>query len=66
MQSQQSCILELENSKSEAVKDIIQLLYKGLFDLFENKDQIFNEYPTFSDKYLLENYGKEIQTSDGV
>ena len=39
---------------------------KGLFDSFENKDQIFNEYSYFSDEYLLEKYGKEIKTSDGV
>ena len=33
MRSQQSCILELENCKSEADKDTIQFLYsKGLFD----------------------------------
>ena len=37
-----------------------------MFDSFENKDQIFNEYLYFSDEYLLEKYGTEIQTSDGV
>ena len=58
---------ELEKCKNQAVKDTIQLLYnKGLFDSFENKDQIFNEYLYFSDEYLLEKYGKEIKTSDGV
>ena len=58
---------ELEKCKNQAVKDNIQLLYnKGLFDSFENKDQIFNEYLYFSDEYLLEKYGKEIKTSDGV
>ena len=60
-------ISELEKSKNQAVKDTIQSLYnKGLFDSFENKDQIFNEYLYFSDEYLLEKYGKEIMTSDGV
>ena len=37
-----------------------------MFDSFENKDQIFNEYLYFSDEYLLEKYGTEIKTSDGV
>ena len=60
-------ISELEKCKNQTVKDTIQLLYnKGLFDSFENKDQIFNEYLYFSDEYLLEKYGKEIKTSDGV
>ena len=59
---------ELEKcKKNQTVKDTIQLLYnKGLFDSFENKDQIFNEYLYFSDEYLLEKYGTEIKTSDGV
>ena len=39
---------------------------KGLFDSFENKDQITESYLTFSEEYLLEKYGKEIQISDGV
>ena len=57
----------MEKCKNQAVKDTIQLLYnKGLFDSFENKDQIFDEYLNFSDEYLLEKYGKEIKTSDGV
>ena len=57
----------MEKCKNQAVKDTIQLLYKrGLFDSFENKDQIFESYLTFSEEYLLEKYGKEIQTSDGV
>ena len=61
MRSQQSCISKLGKSKSGAVKVIIQLLFiEGLFDLFENKDQIFESYLTFSDDYLLENYGTEI------
>ena len=32
----------------------------------KKKDQIFNEYLYFSDEYLLEKYGTEIKTSDGV
>ena len=67
MQSQQSCILELEKSKNQAFKDVIQLLYNTrLFDSFENKDQIFESYLTFSEEYLLEKYGKVIQTSDVI
>ena len=59
--------VELEKCKNQAVEDTIQLLCNTrLFDSFENKDQTFNEYLYFSDEYLLENYGKEIQTSDGV
>ena len=64
---ERNLISELEKCKNQAVKDTIQLLNnKGLFDSFENKDQIFNEYLYFSDEYLLEKYGKEIKTSDGV
>ena len=64
---ERNLISELEKCKKQAVKDTIQLLYNtGLFDSFENKDQIFNEYLYFSDEYLLEKYGKEIKTSDGV
>ena len=64
---ERNLISELEKCKNQAVKDTIQLLYnKGLFDSFENKDQIFNEYLYFSDEYLLGKYGKEIKTSDGV
>ena len=64
---ERNIFVELEKCKNQAVKDTIQLLYnKGLFDSFENKDQIFNEYLYFSDEYLLERYGNEIQTSDGV
>ena len=60
-------ISELEKCKNQAVKDTIQLLYnKGLFDSFENKDQIFQSYLNFTDEYLLEKYGTEIKTSDGV
>ena len=64
---ERNIFVELEKCKNQTVKDTIQLLYnKGLFDSFENKDQIFNEYLYFSDEYLLEKYGKEIKTSDGV
>ena len=64
---ERNLISELEKCKNQTVKDTIQLLYnKGLFDSFENKDQIFNEYLYFSDEYLLGKYGKEIKTSDGV
>ena len=64
---ERNLISELKKCKNQAVKDTIQLLYnKGLFDSFENKDQIFNEYLYFSDEYLLEKYGTEIKTSDGV
>ena len=64
---ERNLISELEKCKNQAVKDTIQLLYnKGLFDSFENKDQIFNEYLYFSDEYLLEKYGTEIKTPDGV
>ena len=64
---ERNLISELEKCKNQTVKDVIQLLYnKGLFDSFENKDQIFNEYLYFSDEYLLEKYGTEIKTSDGV
>ena len=64
---ERNLISELENCKNQAVKDTIQLLYnKGLFDSFENKDQIFNEYLYFGDEHLLEKYGTEIMTSDGV
>ena len=46
----------LGKCESEAIKDVTQLLYnKGLFDLFENKDQFFNEYLTFTKQYFLEN-----------
>ena len=66
-QFERNFISELEICKSEAVKDTIQLLYnKGLFDSFEKKDQIFQSYLTFTNQYLLEKYGTEIKTSDGV
>ena len=42
---ERNIFVELEKCKNQAVKDTIQLLYnKGLFDLFENKDQIFHDY----------------------
>ena len=64
---ERNLISELEKCKKQTIKDVIQLLYnKGLFDSFENEDQIFNEYLYFSDEYLLEKNGKEIKTSDGV
>ena len=64
---ERNLISELEKCKNQTIKDVIQLLYnKGLFDSFENKDQIFNEYLYFSDEYLLEKYGTEIKTSDGM
>ena len=64
---ERNLISELEKCKKQTIKDVIQLLYnKGLFDSFENKDQIFNEYLYFSVEYLLEKYGNEIKTSDGV
>ena len=61
-------VSELEKCKNQAVKDTIQLLNnKGLFDSFENKDQIFQSYLNFTDEYLLEKKtGTEIKTSDGV
>ena len=37
---ERNLLMELEKSKNQAVKGVIQLLYnKGLFDSFENKDQ---------------------------
>ena len=64
---ERNLILELEKSKNQAVKDVIQFLYsEGLFDSFEDKDQIFESYLTFSDEDMLEKYITEIQTSDGV
>ena len=64
---ERNLISELGKFKNQTIKDVIQLLYnKGLFDSFENKDQIFKEYLYFSDEYLLEKYGTEIKTSDGV
>ena len=45
----------------------MQSLYnKGLFDLCENKDHVFDSYLFFSDGYLFEKHGTEIKTSDGV
>ena len=56
----------LDQNKITTTNHIIQLLYdKGLFDSFLNKDQVFANYPTFSETYLKEKYGKTITTSDG-
>ena len=55
----------LHENKITITKNIIQLLDKGLFDSFPNKDQAFEQYLTFSEAYLLEKYGKTIPTSDG-
>ena len=64
---ERNLISELENCKNQAVKDVIQLLYnKRLFDSFESKDQIFQSYLNVTDEYLLEKYGTEMKTSDGV
>ena len=58
---ERNLISELEKCKNQTIKDTIQLLYnKGLFDSFENKDQIFQSYLNFTDEYLLEKYGTEI------
>ena len=60
-------ISELEKCKKQTIKVVLQLLYnKGLFDSFENEDQIFQSYLNFTDEYLLEKYGTKIKTSDGV
>ena len=57
----------LEQNKIDTIKNVIQLLYnKGLFDNFPNKDQVFEQYLTFSDQYLKEKYTSEINTSDGL
>ena len=63
---ERNLISELEKCKCEAVKDLIQLLYnKGLFDIFEIKDQIFNEFVTSTNQYLLEKYRTEIKNIRG-
>ena len=57
----------LEKVKTETIKNVIQLLYnKGLFDTFPNKDQVFEQYLSFSDEYLEEKYTTEINTSEGI
>ena len=57
----------LESIETETIKNVIQLLYnKGLFDNFPNKDQVFEQYITFSDEYLNEKYSTDIQTSEGL
>ena len=49
------------------IKEVIQLLYdKGLFNSFENKDQVWVDYLKFTPNYLLEKYGTEITTQEGV
>ena len=49
---ERNLISELEKCKNQTIKDTIQLLYnKGLFDSFENKDQIFQSYLNFTDEY---------------
>ena len=56
----------LDQNKITITNNIIQLLYdKGLFDSFPKKDQAFANYLTFSETYLLEEYGKTLPTSDG-
>ena len=56
----------LDQNKITITNNIIQMLYdKGLFDSFPNKDQVFANYLTFSETYLLEKFGKTIPTSDG-
>ena len=62
---QKQMIDQLQTCRTEAVRDVIQLLYqKGLFDNFENKDSVFEKYLAFTDQYLLEKYGNEIKFSD--
>ena len=57
----------LEKVKTETIKNVIQLLYnKGLFDQWPNKDQVFEQYLTFSEEYLKEKYTSDIETSDGL
>ena len=62
---QKSLTQQLDKCKQKAVRETIQTLYdKGLFDSYENKDQIFEKYLNFTDEYLLEKYGKEIKVSE--
>ena len=57
----------LQHIKTETIKNVIQLLYnKGLFDNFPNKDQVFEQYLSFSEQYLNEKYTSNIETSDGL
>ena len=57
----------LQQIKTETIKNVIQLLYnKGLFDNFPNKDQVFEQYLSFSEQYLNEKYTSNIETSDGL
>ena len=42
---------KLDKCKQKAVRDTIQTLYdKGLFDSYENKDQMFEKYLNFTDE----------------
>ena len=46
---ERNLISELEKCNNQTDRDVIQFLNnKGLFDLFENEDQIFIEYLTFT------------------
>ena len=50
---------ELNILKEKTIKEIIQLLYdKGVFDDAKNKDQVWEPYLNFSDKYLIEKIWK--------
>ena len=52
---ERNLILDLEKSKNQAVKNVIQFIYnKGLFDSFGNKEQIFESYLTLGEEYLME------------
>ena len=52
-------ILNSLDQKKIITNNIIQLLYdKGLFDSFPNKDEVFANFLTFSETYLLKKYGK--------
>ena len=62
---QKSLTQQLDKCKQKAVRETIQTLYdKGLFDSYDNKDQMFEKYLNFTDEYLLEKYGKEIKVSE--
>ena len=57
----------LQLIKTETIKNVIQLFYdKGLFDNFPNKDQVFEQYLTFSEEYLNKKYTTDINTSEGL
>ena len=64
---ERNLILDLKTTTQATGKDVIQVLYsEGLLDSLETKDSNFEAYLTFTDEYLLERYGTEIKTSDGV